>query len=433
MMFKHAHRVRDLSLGLSFPRWGKASAYSQTVLPMILHHICTRLQGPSSGPVFPNLVTLRCRWHPSFDILFDCMPRLVNPRIRTLRIYGSASQNFHDFPAVNQFLSTLNRSYTHVEDFSVLSGFAVQNVFTHCSKELSGLVLSLPHLRLFHSDIVIDEQAISHLSTMCNLTSLILRIPEVSLSHETSATLESLRYVNICAPNIESCTTLLNALHAPTLRTLDLQFSTSCSQPAIHRCFERIQSFKSLHNLRMWADRVAWGSYRYGPCIVPSRTMRLLYALRELHDIRIEEHLKIDLHDEDVLEMAQAWSKLCKLVFTAFTGAYDEEVFPQLTAEALLHFAKHCPRLRQLGLAFDTSFIDTGSFDDLKAEDVGRNLNVLEIHPPLADIENPGEVARFLYRVFPNLQSVRFGDTDLAMSRGWLLVSTSFRTFSRGA
>lgn len=433
-MFKHAYRVKDLNLGLSFPRWRKATVYSHNVLPLILREMRTRLQSPLSGALFPNLITLRCLWNPALDILCDCLPRLVNPKIRALRIYGSASQNSCDFPAINRFLATLNNSYTCVEDFSVLSGFAAQDMFTRCSMELSALVLSLPHLRLFRSNIVIDQCAISHLSSMTNLTSLILRIPEVRLGDlEANATLDSLLYINICAPDIESCTALLAVVRAPALRTLDLQFSSSCQPPVVHRCFEAIQPFKSLRSLRMWADRVACGSYQHRPCTIPSHTMRLLYSLHELQDIRIEEHLKLDLHDENALEMAKAWPDLRNLVFTAFTGAYDEEYFPQLTTEALLHFAKYCPNLRQLGLAFDTSFLDMRILGGLKAQDVGQHLRILEVHPPLAEVENPSDVARFLNRVFPNLQSVRLGDSELAMSQGWLLVSMFLTTISRGA
>ncbi|KIP08499.1 hypothetical protein PHLGIDRAFT_379139 [Phlebiopsis gigantea 11061_1 CR5-6] len=433
-MFKHAHRVKDLSLGLSSPRWGKATAYSPTILPMILRQVQARLQGPSAAPIFPNLLILRCRWHPALDMLHNCMSRLVNWNMRSLRIYGSASQNSREFPSVNRFISTLTNSYPNVENFSVITGFAIQDVFARSSRELSDLAISLPRLRVFHSNIIVDKRALSHLCSMSNLTSLIVRIPEAHHIIPTVHTiLHSLRTVNICAPDMDSCTTLLNTLRAPSLCTLDLQFSSPCTPSSVHRCFEAIQAYKSLRSLRLWADRIAWAYYQSCPCTVSPNTLRLLYELHELQSIRMEEHLKVDIHDEDALDMARAWPHMRRLVFTAFTGMDDEDDFPQLTAEALLHFTKYCPELRQLGLALDPSFDGMHTLEEPKLEHVGANLSVLEVHPPLAEVENPGEVAQFLHRVFPNLDSVRFGDTDLAMSHGWLLVSTALRSLSCGS
>ena len=433
-MFKHAHRVKDLSLGLTSPRWGKAAAYAPTVLPMILRQIQTRLQYSTAAPIFPNLLILRCRWHPAFDMLYNCMSRLVNRNMRSLRIYGSASQNSREFPSVNRFLSTLTKSYPNVENFSVITGFAIQDVFARSSTELSDLAISMPRLRVFHSNIVVDKRALSHLCSMSNLTSLIVRIPEAHhIIPTTHTVLHCLRTVNICAPDMDSCTTLLNTLRAPSLCTLDIQFSSPCTPLSVQLCFEAIQVFKSLRSLRLWADRIAWAYYHYRPCTISPSTLRLLYPLHELQDVRMEEHLKVDILDEDALDMARAWPNMRRLIFTAFTGMDDEDDFPQLTAEALLHFTKHCPGIRQLGLAFDPTFDDAHILEELKLETVGAHLSVLEVHPPLAEVENPSEVARFLHRLFPNLDSVRFGDADLAMSHGWLLVSTAFRALSCGS
>lgn len=431
-MFKHAHRVKDINLGLTYPRLGRASVYAHNLWPVIMRHIHHRLQCPSSPPIFPNLLTLRCRWQSSYEILFDCIPRMFNPGLRAIRLYGSSSQVSTEFPSVNKLLSKLKHAYVDIEDLAVVSGFAVQDVFGQCSNELSELTMHLPHLRLFHSNVIIGEDAICHLSTMRHLTSLVIRIPDMRNFANLGVThnMESLHTINLYAPDLESCTAVLQSLRTPCLRTMDLQFSSPCTSLAVRRCFQAIRLSTSLRSLRLWADRVAYGFHQQKPCTIAADTLGTLYALSALQDIRIEEHIEVHITDGDALEIARAWPRMRKLIFTAFRGHGG---FPELSPLALVHFAKHCPQLSQLGLAFDTSYLDLGLLDQVGQDDVGKNLYVLEVHPPFSYVDNPGDVAKFLFRLFPHLQSVRFGDTDRAMTNGWLLVSTSFRTLSCGS
>jgi hypothetical protein len=294
--------------------------------------------------------------------------------------------------------------------------------------------MHLPRLRIFHSNVLINERATLHLVAMSRLTSLIIRIPELRNVHFSDyrflGCMESLDTINLYAPDVESCTLLLTALHAPNLHTLDLQFSASCSSSALHQLFEIIRPFRFLKCLRLWADRVSLGFFSHSSCKISARTISLLYALQDLQDLRIEEHVAADLRDDDALQMAKAWPKMCKLTFTALAGSERPGGRPLLTARALTYFAKYCAQLHQIGLAFDVSLIEPKLMENVKEEDIGEDLAVLEVYSPFSEVQHPAEVAQFLFRLFPNLQSVRFGDIDLAISHGWLRVSSCFRSLT---
>lgn len=183
--------------------------------------------------------------------------------------------------------------------------------------------------------------------------------------------------------------------------------------------------------LRLWADRVAYAFYQPKPCTITARTLSLLYGLHALEELHIEEHIQLDLYDDDVHALARAWPAMQKLVVMACSGADIHAAHPRLTMRALLHIAKHCPDLHQLGLPFDAADCAPEHLAALDDADRGKCLRILEVHPPLSYVEDAREVAQFLCHLFPNLQAIRFSDTDLAVSHGWLHVAGVFRTLDR--
>ena len=433
--FKHAHRIRDMNLHLGRPSICGATIYSNAILRSILEQIRLRLTDLSQPPLFPNILTLRCQWSSFFDTISGCVPRLFGARLRSVWVSKDAPQNSSEFQSFDKFLLGLKTGYGMIEDLGVFSGFSTKDVFGRCSAELSELVSSLPFLRAFHSNILIDERAVRYLSVLRNLTKLSCRIPELPEGYSPTHIIESLVEVSLYAPNLESCTSFLKANRTPALQCLELQFNSPCSSSVVHACLEAIAPSTSLRELKFWADRVAYGFYQPRPCTITPRSLSLLYGLRELEELHIEEHIQLNISDDDALQMAKAWPNMRKLVLMACTGTgSDEDLgYPQPTFQALMHFAKHCPHISQLGLAFDASDIDAELLEGLKEGEVGKHLRVLEVHPPFSFVEDPRHVAQSLCRLFPNLPAVRFSSTDLARINGWLHVSTAVHSMYQAA
>ncbi|EKM54158.1 uncharacterized protein PHACADRAFT_209976 [Phanerochaete carnosa HHB-10118-sp] len=411
--FKHAHRIRDLTIGLTTPNLCMATTYSKTIFPVILEQMRLRLTDPSHPPIFPNLLTVRCQWRSTLGIVSDYIPRLFNSRLRTVWISTDA-QGPREVEKYNDFLSSMKAGYDNVEILSVLSGFSTKDVFGSGSPQLSEYIASLHALRVFRSNVLIDEAAVRHLSLSRHLTNLSCRIPELPESSRPVSTLDSLREVSLYGPNMESCTSFLRAIRTPSLDSLELQFNAPCTTAAVHSCLEVVAASTSLRYLRLWADRVAYTFYQPRPCTITSRTLSLLYDLSELTELHVEEHIQLDLCDDDALEMAEAWPSMQKLVFMACSGTDEHQGHPRLTTRALLHVAKHWPDLYQLGLSFDASDSNRERLASLKTDEFGRCLRTLEVHPPLSYVDDARGVALFLCNLFPNLQAVRFSDTDLA-------------------
>ncbi|GJE95839.1 hypothetical protein PsYK624_120290 [Phanerochaete sordida] len=317
--------------------------------------------------------------------------------------------------------------YNKIESLDIYSGFSTKDVCSSKSPELSKFITNLPTLRSFYSNVLIDPAAVRHLSLSRNLTTLSCRIPELQTTHCPISTLECLRDINICAPNLDSCTSFLKAIQAPSLQSLELQCNAPCTSSTVHACLEAVSAFPRLRCLRLWADRVAYAFYQPKPCAISAHTLALLYGLRELEELHVEEHIELDLCDDDVLELARAWPAMGKLVFMACAGAGEHDGYPRLTPRALAHVAKHCPRIHQLGLPFDAAECGEALRDGLDAGDRGECLRTLDVHPPFSYVDEPREVAVFLHRLFPGLQAVRFTNTDAAVSHGWLHVAALLR------
>ncbi|EKM54170.1 uncharacterized protein PHACADRAFT_209988, partial [Phanerochaete carnosa HHB-10118-sp] len=155
-----------------------ATTYSKTIFPVILEQMRLRLTDPSHPPIFLNLLTVKCRWRPTLGIVSDYIPRLSNSQLRTVWISAS-TQGPREVEKYNEFLSSMKAGYDNVEILSVLSGFSTKDVFGSSSPQLSEYIASLHALRVFRSNVLIDEAAVRHLSLSRHLTNLSCCVSEL--------------------------------------------------------------------------------------------------------------------------------------------------------------------------------------------------------------------------------------------------------------
>ncbi|TFY54292.1 hypothetical protein EVJ58_g8954 [Rhodofomes roseus] len=124
------------------------------------------------------------------------------------------------------------------------------------------------------------------------------------------------------------------------------------------------------------------------------RVVRSLLALRDLESVMFSWHIertRIDMRDEDVLELASAWRKL-KTLELHFENSW------QLPVETLIHWAQLCPNLTRLILPnlMDREHSTIESFPA-----TSHALRYIHFgHAP-----RPERTARILDRLFPNLDT----------------------------
>jgi len=119
------------------------------------------------------------------------------------------------------------------------------------------------------------------------------------------------------------------------------------------------------------------------------------------------QHLKVkagkfDLSDHGIKQMALAWPRIDTLLLfgRSVTGT------PQVTLSGITSLAQCCPRLNQLGMAFDTRDLPVL---DLQA---GQGNALEELYVLNSPIVDPVPIAAFLRDIFPALHVLREGTLD---------------------
>ncbi|KAJ7020110.1 hypothetical protein C8F04DRAFT_1197069 [Mycena alexandri] len=142
---------------------------------------------------------------------------------------------------------------------------------------------------------------------------------------------------------------------------------------------------------------IAWRGGTLQCLAITIETLRLLFHFTNLTSVELRPPTGIDVTDEDVLAMAEAWPHLEDLLLR--TRPTDHP--PRATLHSLLHLAKHCAKLATLELIVDASTIPTIECNEDKTRLLQSALLDWTVGHSL--ISSPIEVARFLSGIFPIL------------------------------
>ncbi|KAJ7711233.1 hypothetical protein B0H14DRAFT_3021211 [Mycena olivaceomarginata] len=129
--------------------------------------------------------------------------------------------------------------------------------------------------------------------------------------------------------------------------------------------------------------------------LIRPQSLRSLFCFVNLTSVSILSAVGIDLDDTTVTDMARSWRHIERLEFQSYYG----NTRPRATLQCLEAFPKYCPHLTKLSMTFDATVIPT-SHADLSLACL-KNLDV-EASP----ISTALPVARFLTRIFPNLEDI---------------------------
>ncbi|KAJ7189195.1 hypothetical protein C8R46DRAFT_1024366 [Mycena filopes] len=154
-----------------------------------------------------------------------------------------------------------------------------------------------------------------------------------------------------------------------------------------------------------------------GPPKIAIDDLRLLFHFTNLTFVQLLLPTGIDISDDDVLSLAQAWPRLEAL---ELRQQLDDTPPVGITLRSLLHLAEHCSNLAQLDLCVDGSTVPPIARSTHGARLLHHALISWTVGP--SSISAPFEVARFLSAIFPALTGVcvnKYDDREEDEAEGW--------------
>lgn len=130
-------------------------------------------------------------------------------------------------------------------------------------------------------------------------------------------------------------------------------------------------------------------------------TLKPLFQCSDLHALELIHQYPLDLQQEDMELIATKWPLLETLLLN------NEPVYSNqsnLTLRALLPFARHCPKLRELGLFIHATTADlpsTSSFGSSSSDDRLPFRSLRRLSVGISIISEEGPVALFLSHICP--------------------------------
>ncbi|KAJ6533432.1 hypothetical protein DFH09DRAFT_1370055 [Mycena vulgaris] len=322
---------------------------------------------------------------------------------------------------------------------------------------LSTMVATCRDLTTFHlgTPRVSSAAAIAPISNfVCTLrhveSLVVVGLDQAALSH--IAQLPNLRYLWLMSSGkaIPSLQPPSGSLHFPSLKTLECE--TIEDAPAfletLGRCLtelilisrawrvtptkstiQRFYSALATHCSHSSFQKLTVPRGPFLPPISPDQLemysvggeiLEPLFGFRNLVMVSLSHRVGVDLNDELVADMARAWPRIEVLHLPPDD---DYRISLRLTLAGVSSFATHCPLLRELSIAFDSTIIP-----DIKINGRKRvsQSNLAKLHVAYSPVGKPRRVAKFFHAIFPCLAAIgtSYGKSldvaaDAQARKGW--------------
>ncbi|KAJ7025982.1 hypothetical protein C8F04DRAFT_1268576 [Mycena alexandri] len=273
------------------------------------------------------------------------------------------------------------------------------------SRVISSFICGLDHIKSLEV-AHLDQKAHDHLLALPGLETLSLTAPNINASTTPPhlPPTSGPRFASLCDVTLnstpsQSILAFIPSLSHSPLESFELHYSLHDAS-SVRQIFAALKEYLPRTTLRRIcvvtrAHRMA-GGHPTVPAIT-IETLRLLFHFTNLTSVELRPPTGIDVTDEDVLAMAEAWPHLEDLLLR--TRPTDHP--PRATLHSLLHLAKHCAKLATLELIVDASTIPTIECNEDKTRLLQSALLDWTVGHSL--ISSPIEVARFLSGIFPIL------------------------------
>ncbi|KAJ6541062.1 hypothetical protein DFH09DRAFT_1322913 [Mycena vulgaris] len=284
----------------------------------------------------------------------------------------------------------------------------------HFQSSLSLFVRGLNRLETLTA-ACLDRAALEHIGRLPNFRSLTLtgQLPLPHSPMPPNSTIQAL-FTSLASLIVTAsdASGVFDLLSHPPIDHIEAFFPKSTTADTITKCysaFARACTDSPLDILVLGRDNWLWDESQTPPTaaqiaisLVSGPQLRPLLVLTNVSRVCLAPPVGIDLDNEIVLELAQAWPHLKSLRF----GASDYAHVPsRVTLDGLLPFAEHCPHLYLLQIPLDASVVPAWADQTTRQKRITHKrlttlrLMRLPILVPLA-------VAGYLSSIFPKLRSV---------------------------
>ncbi|KAJ7461136.1 hypothetical protein FB451DRAFT_1269062 [Mycena latifolia] len=295
-------------------------------------------------------------------------------------------------PLISSFVCTLR----HLESLAVPA--LSQAAFTHLAR-----LPRLRRLRLMSSNSPIPSYpplaGSPHFSALTTL--------ECETTENVPALLEYLR------PSLENFTLITSYRDVPPTKSTTQEFYSALTTHCSHLSLQTVTVHKGWYSEPVHASQLE--EYRVGGDI-----FKPLFCFHNLVHVWLEHAIGVDLDNAVLKEMARAWPRIESL---SLPPDNDYRVSPRVTLEGIYAFAKHCPHLEELAMAFDATVVPKMKVNGRKRFRASQaSLYELDVASSPIGILRP--VAKFLSAIFPNLETITTDDAsvdarDVAFHKAW--------------
>jgi hypothetical protein len=379
-----------------YVRWFNFSSYHSVFGAMALQTLC---QAAEPHCLLPNITKLY--WHTYDDTSFPLISHFLGPRTEQL----TAMQP--KIPSSQFFLARISRQYPSLIHVNFLDQ-GDRNSATRTVDVTSAAVCGWKKLR--HLSVnSLSADGLCHAASLPFLKRLVLTnvrdtdslLGESSLSQD-AVCFPSLEVLSVASERITVCHELANMISSTSpLTAVSFMVQTPATSSQYHDLFNALKDHCN-HSTVTSISIGFKGLSNEAPDTVLGHThLQPFLVFSNLQHLKVKAG-KFDLSDHGIKQMALAWPRIDTLLLfgRSVTGT------PQVTLSGITSLAQCCPRLNQLGMAFDTRDLPVL---DLQA---GQGNALEELYVLNSPIVDPVPIAAFLRDIFPALHVLREGTLD---------------------
>jgi hypothetical protein len=295
---------------------------------------------------------------------------------------------------------------------------------------LSSLVCSFPRLTSINMRFPATAEAIKHLSTLPELSSLcitndtaeILRTVADTGSQQPFACLRVL-YLPEAWPAL--CFEFLKLIQPVHLRILSVHFGPTymIQTHDIRQFFVGLRELCSHSQLETVA--VGFGSNLANESPPPD-VLEPLYAFKNLHTLIFESSLS-DFDNASLKRLAITWPKLSRLDIYARPDGNDRS---KVCLEGLAELVARCPDLTMLTIDLHISANNLQHWKKTHEGLCNDILWFLDLRRSTFDCD-ASELASLLHTLFPNLNNINYFGGELGAERSWADVARRLELYRR--
>ncbi|KAJ7622714.1 hypothetical protein DFH06DRAFT_1447192 [Mycena polygramma] len=354
-----------------------------------LHNVFPSLNLVSPIALFRNLQTLN--WEQD-DVNFHHIHMFLRPTLTRINFRLCS-----DPETASSLLAILMKRCPKLTEIFISSGHLHLRPVSRFVLDLQAVeALSIPGL---------DQDALEHLSQLQTLKLLSLESPPRFTSLRTSRpnpNFPALRTLRVNSPTITPMAHFFRTCRNVSLETCHMTLFNYFTVAELCSFVDRLSgavSHSSLAELSVEIDREPLHDPDPALYTVLPDTLCLLFCFSNLTYLALSSLLGFDFDDEAVEQMARAWPRM-EVLDLSTPMCCDT---PRTTPACLQIFARHCPRLSSLTMAFNGTVVPEATLTSA-AYTPHERLRDLDVqHSP---ITSAVAMAHFFLGSFPNLTGI---------------------------